>query len=80
MATYHETLSGLAEIVEEVAGVALEDVTAEKSFVDDLDIDSLSLVEIVVQAEAKFNVKIPDDEAPNLKTVGDAIAYIQSNA
>jgi acyl carrier protein len=71
---------GLAEIVEEVAGVAADDVTAEKSFVDDLDIDSLSMVEIAVQAEDKFGVKIPDDELANLKTVGDAVSYIASKA
>jgi acyl carrier protein len=68
----------LAEIVEEIAGVAAADVTPEKSFVDDLDIDSLSMVEIAVQAEDKFGVKIPDDELANLKTVGDAVKYIAS--
>ena len=73
------TLEGLAEILEEVAGVAQDDVTAEKSFVDDLDIDSLSMVEIAVQAEDKFGVKIPDDEVKNLKTVGDAVDYILAN-
>jgi acyl carrier protein len=46
--------------------------------VDDLDIDSLSMVEIAVQAEDKFGVKIPDDELANLKTVGDAVNYIAS--
>jgi acyl carrier protein len=74
-----EILAGLAEIVEEVAGVAQDDVTAEKSFVDDLDIDSLSMVEIAVQAEDKFGVKIPDDELANLKTVGDAVNYVSAN-
>ncbi|MEV0681228.1 acyl carrier protein [Actinosynnema sp. NPDC050436] len=71
---------GLAAIVEEVAGVEAADVTVDKSFVDDLDIDSLSMVEIAVQAEDKFGVKIPDDELANLKTVGDAVNYIASNA
>ena len=71
-----EVLDGLADIVEEVAGVAKDDVTVDKSFVDDLDIDSLSMVEIAVQAEDKFGVKIPDDELANLKTVGDAVNYI----
>ena len=66
----------LAAIVEEIAGLAAADVTPEKSFVDDLDIDSLSMVEIAVQAEDKFGVKIPDDELANLKTVGDAVNYI----
>jgi len=75
-----QILEGLAEIVEEVAGVAPEDVTAEKSFVDDLDIDSLSMVEIAVQAEDRFGVKIPDDELANLKTVGDAVSYVSKNA
>jgi acyl carrier protein len=74
-----EIRAGLAEIVEEVAGVAVDDVTVEKSFVDDLDIDSLSMVEIAVQAEDKFGVKIPDDELANLKTVGDAVTYIASH-
>jgi acyl carrier protein len=75
-----QILVGLAEIVEEVAGVAVEDVTSEKSFVDDLDIDSLSMVEIAVQAEDRFGVKIPDDELANLKTVGDAVSYVSKNA
>ncbi|SDN56993.1 acyl carrier protein [Allokutzneria albata] len=80
MASNEEILSGLAEIVEEVAGVEKDDVKLEKSFVDDLDIDSLSMVEVAVQAEDKFGVKIPDDELVNLKTVGDAVTYIASNA
>ncbi|GAA2349571.1 acyl carrier protein [Saccharopolyspora halophila] len=75
-----EITSGLATIVEEVAGVDAADVTTDKSFVDDLDIDSLSMVEIAVQAEDKFGVKIPDDELANLKTVGDAVDYITKNA
>ena len=72
-------LTGLAEIVEEVAGVAADDVTAEKSFVDDLDIDSLSMVEIAVQAEDRFGVKIPDDQLAQLKHVSDAVDYIAKN-
>ena len=74
-----EIQKDLAEIVEEIAGVAAADVTPDKSFVDDLDIDSLSMVEIAVQAEDKFGVKIPDDELANLKTVGDAVDYITKN-
>ncbi|HWC80647.1 MAG TPA: acyl carrier protein [Pseudonocardiaceae bacterium] len=74
-----DILKELGDIVEEIAGVPAADVTADKSFVDDLDIDSLSMVEIAVQAEDKFGVKIPDDELANLKTVGDAVNYITSN-
>ena len=79
MAEITEIQTGLAEIVEEVAGIDAAEVTPDKSFVDDLDIDSLSMVEIAVQAEDKFGVKIPDDELANLKTVGDAVNYITSN-
>jgi len=77
MATQQEILTGLAEIVNEVAGVPVDDVQLEKSFVDDLDIDSLSMVEVVVAAEEKFGVKIPDDDVKGLRTVGDAVSYIE---
>jgi acyl carrier protein len=72
-----EILSGLADIVNEVAGVPAEDVQPDKSFTDDLDIDSLSMVEVVVAAEEKFGVKIPDDDVRDLRTVGDAVTYIE---
>ena len=73
MATTEEIRADLAEIVNEVAGIPVEDVQLDKSFVDDLDVDSLSMVEVVVAAEEKFGVSIPDDEVKNLKTVGDAV-------
>jgi acyl carrier protein len=75
-----EILTALGEIVEEIAGVEASEVTAQKSFVDDLDIDSLSMVEIAVQAEDRFGVKIPDDALADLKTVGDAVDYIASHS
>ena len=75
-----DVLSGLAGIVNEVAGVPVDDVQPDKSFVDDLDIDSLSMVEVVMAAEDKWGVKIPDEEVKNLRTVGDAVAYIQANS
>ena len=76
-ATQEEIVSGLAEIVNEIAGIPAEDVQLDKSFTDDLDVDSLSMVEVVVAAEEKFNVKIPDDDdVKNLKTVKDAADYI----
>jgi acyl carrier protein len=81
MTTRDELVAGLAEILEEVAGVNPDDVAEDKSFTEDLDVDSLSMVEVVVAAEEKFDVKIPDDEVQNLKTVGDAVSYIlKSNA
>jgi acyl carrier protein len=78
--TRDEISAGLADILEEVAGVSPADVSEEKSFTEDLDVDSLSMVEVVVAAEEKFGVKIPDDEVQNLKTVGDAITYIVKNS
>ena len=76
MADQKEILSGLAEIVNEVAGVPADSVQMDKAFTDDLDIDSLSMVEVVVAAEEKFSVKIPDDDVKDLRTVGDAVNYI----
>lgn len=72
-----EIVKNLAEIVEEVTGIEPSEVTVDKSFVDDLDIDSLSMVEIAVQTEDKYGIKIPDEELTNLRTVGDAVTYIQ---
>ena len=77
MTTRDEITSGLAEILEEVAGVNPDDVAEEKSFTDDLDVDSLSMVEVVVAAEERFGVKIPDDDVKGLRTVGDAVSYIE---
>lgn len=77
-ASEQDILKGLGDIIEEIAGVPAGDVTPEKSFVDDLDIDSLSMVEIAVAAQDQFGVEIPDDELKNLKTVKDVISYVQS--
>ena len=80
MATTEEIREQLAEIVNDVAGVAVEDVQLDKSFTEDLDVDSLSMVEVAMAAEEKFGVKIPDEELPKLKTVGDAVSYIEKSA
>jgi acyl carrier protein len=75
--TEQEILAGLGEIIDEIAGVPADQVTPDKSFVDDLDIDSLSMVEIAVAAQDKFGVEIPDDELKNLKTVQDVVVFVQ---
>ena len=74
-----EILAGLGEIVEEIAGVPADEVTPGKSFVDDLDIDSLSMVEIAVAAQDKFGVEIPDDQLKDLTTVQDVVNYVSKN-
>ena len=76
MADQNAILAGLAEIVEEETGLETAEVQLEKSFTEDLDIDSISMMTIVVNAEEKFDVKIPDEEVKNLATVGDAVEYI----
>ena len=68
-----EIIAGIAEIIEEVTGIEPSEITPEKSFVDDLDIDSLSMVEIAVQTEDKYGVKIPDEDLAGLRTVGDVV-------
>ena len=75
--TEEEILTGLGDIIDEVAGVPADEVTPDKTFVDDLDIDSLSMVEIAVAAQDKFGVEIPDDELKNLKTVKDVVLFVQ---
>jgi acyl carrier protein len=77
--TEQEILEGLGEIVEEIAGVPAADVTPAKSFVDDLDIDSLAMVEIAVAAQDKFGVEIPDDQLKDLATVQDVVTFVVKN-
>ena len=74
-----DVLAGLAELVNDETGIAADAVQMEKSFTDDLDIDSISMMTIVVNAEDKFGVKIPDEEVKNLITVADAGNFITSN-
>ncbi|MFV0426661.1 MAG: acyl carrier protein [Beutenbergiaceae bacterium] len=74
-----EILAGLAEIINEETGLPTDAVTADKSFTDDLDIDSLTMMTVVSVAEEKFEVTIPDEEVKNLGTVGDAVSYITAN-
>ena len=74
--TTEEILAGLAEIINEETGIAPESVKLDKSFTDDLDIDSISMMTIVVNAEEKFNVSIPDEQIKHLRTVGDAVTFI----
>jgi acyl carrier protein len=78
--TEQEILTGLGEIIEEIAGVPADEVTPSKSFVDDLDIDSLSMVEIAVAAQDRFGVEIPDDQLKDLTTVQDVVNFVVKNA
>lgn len=64
------------DIVVEQLGVDRDDVTSEKSFVEDLNADSLDLTELIMTFEERFGCEISEEEAEKLKTVGDVIAYI----
>jgi acyl carrier protein len=72
-----EIIAGLAEILEEVAGVNPDDVRPSSDG-DTLDIDSLSLVEVIVAVEEKYGIRIPDSEIANLRTVRDAVTFIKN--
>ena len=80
MASTEEIRAGIAEVVNDINGNAVEDVTLDKSLVDDLGVDSLSMLEIINDLQDKFDMEIPDEDAKNLKTVGDAVAYIERAA
>ena len=77
--TADDVLAGLAELINDETGIAVDQVQMDKSFTDDLDIDSISMMTIVMNAEEKFDVKIPDDEVKNLITVKDAVDFIANN-
>ncbi len=65
------------KIVVEQLGVEEDQVTADASFVDDLGADSLDTVELVMALEEEFDCEIPDEEAENIQTLGQAVAYIE---
>ncbi len=74
------TAAKVKEIIINELGVDPERVTPEASFVDDLGADSLDTVELVMAFEEEFTIDIPDEDAEQMRTVGDAIAYIAENA
>jgi acyl carrier protein len=77
MMTEHDILAGFAVIVEEWAGTPAREVIPKADLADDLDIDSLSMVEIVVAVQDRFNIEIPDQDLRDLRTVQDVVAYVQ---
>jgi acyl carrier protein len=74
------TESRVKEIIVNELGVEAEKVTPEASFVEDLGADSLDTVELVMAFEEEFGMEIPDEDAEQLQTVGDAIKYIEEQA
>ena len=66
-------------IIVDKLGVDESEVTLESSFTNDLGADSLDTVELIMEFEKEFSIAIPDDQAVNIATVGDAVTYITSN-
>jgi len=72
-------LDKVKAIIVEQLGVEEEDVKLESSFVDDLGADSLDIVELVMALEEEFELEIPDEDAEKIRTVGEAVKYIQDH-
>ncbi len=69
----------LISIVAAQLGISASDISHEKSFIEDLGADSLDIVELVMAMEDEFGFEIPDEEAENIRTVGDAVKYINTH-
>ncbi|MCL4309479.1 MAG: acyl carrier protein [Thermoleophilia bacterium] len=74
--TKEEIFDQLKEMLVEQLGVDEADITMKASFQDDLDADSLDLVEVIMEMEDKFSVKISDEEAEKIRTVGEAVDFV----
>ena len=72
--------SRVKEIIIDELGVEAKTVYADASFVDDLGADSLDTVELVMAFEEEFGIDIPDEDAEKMRTVGDAVSYIEQHA
>ena len=71
--------SRVKAIIVDKLGVDESEVTRESSFTNDLGADSLDTVELIMEFEKEFNISIPDDQAENIATVGQAISYLEEN-
>jgi acyl carrier protein len=75
-----DTKSKVIDIIVDKLGVDPSEVTPEANFTNDLGADSLDTVELIMEFEKEFNISIPDDQAENIQTVGEAISYIEEHA
>ncbi len=75
-----DTLSKIQEIIADLLGVDVEKVTPEANFRDDLEADSLDLVELIMAFEDEFGADISDEDAQSITTVGGAVKYIESHS
>ncbi|MEY3416392.1 MAG: hypothetical protein RL711_510 [Bacteroidota bacterium] len=74
-----EIAQKVKNIIIDKLGVEESEVSPEASFTNDLGADSLDTVELIMEFEKEFNISIPDDQAENISTVGQAITYLEAN-
>lgn len=74
-----EIFDKVSQILSEELGLDPESIDMEANFIEDLNADSLDIVDLIVEMEHEFDLSIPDDEAEQIRTVGDAVNYIANN-
>ena len=78
-ASRDEVFERIKEVLSERLSVEEADITEEANFQEDLDADSLDLVEMIMELEDQFGIKIPDEDAQKIRTVGDALTYVEAH-
>ena len=73
------TVEQVIEVVADRLGKPVDEVKPESNFVEDLDADSLDLVELIMALDDEYDVTIPDEDAQNIRTIADAVAYIETH-
>lgn len=74
-----EVFNKIKDMIADNFDVDKDKITENTNFMDDLDADSIDLVEFILQLEDEFGAEIPDDEAEKIKTIGDAVSYIKAH-
>lgn len=73
-------LETVKNIISEQLGINASEISTSSDFIDDLGADSLDIVELIMALESEFDLEIPEDEAENVRTVGDVVDYIKANS